>query len=265
MTMPLPWPSPAEVVGLPVDQLAMRLLWKLADAGSGHIHLRASFITEQANNVEIAERRRTTSGMMAVRGEDSLASHADYARAWAEAWDWLIAEGLLCRDVLPRRGGPPHPDAYFVTRRGFDIALRGVDALTLVGAQRQLATELHPHLEQRLRPLVAAGAFEQAAFDALREVEVLVFRLAGGPRDKSGGRLTTAKLMREAFSPNNGPLTDPQADPGEQVGVMELFAGAFGAVRNPLGHQQVRWSDPTEAAEFVLLADLLVRQLDRIA
>ena len=45
---------------------------------------------------------------------------------------------------------------------------------------------------------------------------------------------------------------------------MELFAGAFGAVRNPLGHNAVEWSDPTEAAEFVLFADLLMRQLDRV-
>ena len=46
--------------------------------------------------------------------------------------------------------------------------------------------------------------------------------------------------------------------------MMELFAGAFGAVRNPPGHRNVEWTDPTEAAEMVLLADLLMRQLDRI-
>jgi hypothetical protein len=28
-------------------------------------------------------------------------------------------------------------------------------------------------------------------------------------------------------------------------------------------HTEVEWSDPIEAAEYVLLADLLMRQLDR--
>ena len=46
--------------------------------------------------------------------------------------------------------------------------------------------------------------------------------------------------------------------------MMELFTGGFGAVRNPLGHRNVEWDDPTEAAEMVLLADLLMRQLDRV-
>jgi hypothetical protein len=46
---------------------------------------------------------------------------------------------------------------------------------------------------------------------------------------------------------------------------MELYAGAFGALRNALGHREVRWDDPTEAAEVVLLADLLMRRLDRAA
>ena len=46
---------------------------------------------------------------------------------------------------------------------------------------------------------------------------------------------------------------------------MGLFAGAFGAVRNPLGHDHVEWSDPAEAAEMVLLADSLIRQLDRVS
>jgi hypothetical protein len=69
--------------------------------------------------------------------------------------------------------------------------------------------------------------------------------------------------MRHAFG-EGGPLADPEADRGEQVGVMELYAGAFGALRNALGHREVRWDDPTEAAEVVLLADLLMRRLDRV-
>ena len=69
--------------------------------------------------------------------------------------------------------------------------------------------------------------------------------------------------MQSVFSSENGPLADSDAEPGERVGIMNLFAGAFGAVRNGLVHTEVEWADPTEAAEYVLLADLLMRLLDR--
>ncbi len=249
---------------MPVDQLAMHLLWRFADAGQAKAFRRVQFINEQAIEAQLAEHRG--GGQRAVHSAPSVSARPELALALAEAWAWLVSHDLLGQDPLPRGSSQQvHPDAYFVTRRGFDVAAAGTDGLGLVRAQRRLGVELHPQLEGRLRPLVSVGAFEQAALDALRHVEVLVSRLAGHPTDQSGAALTTAKLMRHALSPQNGPLTDPQADPGEKVGVMELFAGAFGAVRNPLSHRQVQWTDPTEAAEFVLLADLLVRQLDRIA
>ena len=45
---------------------------------------------------------------------------------------------------------------------------------------------------------------------------------------------------------------------------MELFAGAIGTFKNPPSHRQVDFADPTEASEVVLLADLLMRLLDRV-
>lgn len=115
-------------------------------------------------------------------------------------------------------------------------------------------------LARTLRPLIQAGAFEQAAFDALRQVEVRVREMAG---TKQSERLVTVKLMRYAFG-DEGPLGHLISEPGERDGLRDLFSGAFGAVRNPLGHRTVQWDDATEAAEMVLLADLLMRQLDHL-
>ena len=97
---------------------------------------------------------------------------------------------------------------------------------------------------------------------ALRAVEARVRDLCGTPRNGQGARLTGDKLMAHAFRPE-GPLADPLAEPGEQVGLMELFKGTFGAVRNVVMHTEAEWSDDIEAAEYVLLADLLMRLLDK--
>ena len=44
---------------------------------------------------------------------------------------------------------------------------------------------------------------------------------------------------------------------------MELFAGTIGLFENPTSHREVEFDDPTEASEVILLADLLMRVLDR--
>ncbi len=59
-------------------------------------------------------------------------------------------------------------------------------------------------------------------------------------------------------------MADATLDAGERVGMMELFAGAIGTFKNPPSHRQVDYEDPTEASEVVILADLLMRVLDRV-
>jgi hypothetical protein len=69
--------------------------------------------------------------------------------------------------------------------------------------------------------------------------------------------------MRKAFGPT-GPLIDPQVPESERSAVRELFTGAYGAFRNPASHRTVDLGDVTMASEVILLADLLLRMLDRV-
>jgi uncharacterized protein (TIGR02391 family) len=215
----------------------------------------------------LMEARGPRPAQMATRSDDLMHDYPRETVALAEAWQRLVLDGLIVNwpPKDPQFNSSGFGEMFQLTRWGRQVRARGDDAPALLAARRRLGVELHPRLAGRLRDSAAVGDFEQAALVALRAIEARVRELADDPRGGRGERLTGTALMQHAFAPDGGPLTDPDAERGERVGTMSLFAGAFGAIRNSLAHTEVEWSDPTEAAEYVLLADLLMRMLDRAA
>lgn len=218
--------SADHVVALPLDELA---LWVLAD-----------FQATQGWN---------WSNWLIGRQQGLYRGRPDALRALSEAWAWIINHGLVARTV-----GQTSAESVTISRLGEEALRRGASYLR---AAHRLDVELVPELEAQARPQFMRGDFEAAAFMAMKEVEVAV-RDVGG-LDTS---LVGTRLMQEAFRPG-GPLHQPDLDPGESVATMELFKGAIGLFKNPSSHRRVDFTDPTEAAEVVLLADLLLRLLRR--
>jgi uncharacterized protein (TIGR02391 family) len=257
------WLSDEEITELEVDVLGIHILRRLVEEGQGKKSQgRQSFI--EARTMQVHQSRRSPDrGMSATYSWEAMRAEPAVGRALAEAWEWLVGEELIALDpVALAVSDQASPDPYFVTRWGAEVAAEGTRALDLTRARRRLGLELHRVLRRPLGRLVRVGAFEEAAFVALREVEQRVGTLASHPTGRNG-RLRGDKLMTAAFN-EGGPLADPEAEPAEQQGQMNLFKGAFAAFRNPLGHRSVEFGDPTEAAEVVLFADLLMRQLDHI-
>jgi uncharacterized protein (TIGR02391 family) len=172
------------------------------------------------------------------------------ASAVAESLAWLRGRAFIAR--VP---GNASDAAIFVTPRGRGALAQG---LATVRAVEHLEAGLHPLLEQRVRRQFLLGEYEQAVFVAMKAVEVRVRSLAGLGDDMIG-----VPLMTRAFN-SDGPLTDPAVVPGERVGTMNLFQGAYAVLRNPAGHREVNYDDVTEAAEAVATASLLMRILDRV-
>ena len=69
-------------------------------------------------------------------------------------------------------------------------------------------------------------------------------------------------MMREAFKPSSGPLTDKSQNKGEQEALQHLFAGAIGYCKNPHSHRNTVIEDPAETVELLFLASLLLRIVD---
>ncbi len=171
----------------------------------------------------------------------------------SDAWAWLESHGFI---------GPhaTNTESTWVrlTDRGRAVA-DDKNALTKIWASDRLAGELDPALAGRVRAIFNLGDYETAAFAAMKTVEVEVRRLS-----RFEDSLIGVDLMRQAFRPDGGPLADASAHKGEQVAVMDLFAGAIGAFKNPSSHRTVTFADPIEASEVVQTADLLLRLLRRV-
>jgi uncharacterized protein (TIGR02391 family) len=180
----------------------------------------------------------------------SGAPQSEINLALAEAWAWLVAQGLL---VPAESGGL---DWRVLSRR----ARRFEDETEFAryAVARMLPKEsLHLRISNKAWSAFMRSEFDVAAFQAMKAVEVAVREASGLPNDLLG-----VKLMRKAFDPKDGPLTDMEAEEGEKDARSALFAGAIGSYKNPHSHRDVQLTDPSEAVEIIMLANHLLRIID---
>ncbi len=236
---------------LPVDELGLWLLRTLA-AEPQRTFRRASILDQLLNRA--GER---LPGDAIYRRPSAPDEVPHLAKALAEAWDWLAANGLIAEVVAGMFAGQLPLEGYsFITRFGERVAAHERPQEWL-SAERRLGVTLHPRLEDRARRQFVMGEFEAAALIAMREVEIAVRERACLPDTIVG-----TNLMNKAFA-DEGPLTDRGTPIAERQGLQSLYRSAISVFKNPASHRRVALDDPIEAAEVVLFADLLLRMLDR--
>jgi uncharacterized protein (TIGR02391 family) len=172
-------------------------------------------------------------------------------RALAEAWSWLIAQGLLV--YSPNSSGTL---AYFLSRRARKFTDETEFGRYAVARMLQRET-LHPRIAADVWMDFMRGKFDIAVFQAMKAVEVSVREASGLSPELSG-----VKLMREAFKPKVGLLADNAVVAAEQQARSDLFSGAYGSYRNSQAHRDVNLDNPVEALEIVMLANHLLRIVD---
>jgi uncharacterized protein (TIGR02391 family) len=228
------------LLSLEPEELAAKMLFLLRKRQGG--------LNSTLNNLEI---ELWPSGFTTESGYPGDKKN-EVALALSEAWAWLEAQGL----IVPAPGSSGGQGFRVLSRRARKIETEQQFASYKVA--RLLPKELlHRKIADSVWGAFMRGEFDGAAFQAMKGVEVAVRAAARLATDLIG-----VKLMRTAFAPDNGPLTDMTAEAGERQGRMELFAGAIASYKNPHSHRDVNLDDPYEALEIIFLANHLLRIVD---
>lgn len=149
-------------------------------------------------------------------------------------------------------------ETYFPTRTGFRIqknefVRRVVNNLTLSPNEY-----LHPVIKEKSLSLLNLNKKESAIVEAFKCIEVTIRKSAAYGNEKHG-----VNLIRQAFHPDTGPLTDMNLLYAEREAFSNYISGAFGLYRNPSVHRDVEMSWKVAFERLVVASDILKLVLAR--
>lgn len=146
-------------------------------------------------------------------------------------------------------------DILHPTKRG--IQFKESDFQKLIGKWTLVPSLLfHKIVLKNAWPQVEHSDFSDAVFKAFKAVEIETRKAASYPSEVIG-----VKLMRKAFDPEKGPLTDFTVPKAERQARADLFSGSLGLYKNPHSHREVEL-EFSEAFEMLLLASHLLNIID---
>lgn len=141
--------------------------------------------------------------------------------AVAESMAWLEHAGLSMPDPTQGSG----TSYRTLTRRGRQLQSRGTAAAFREAEVLPLGF-VHPQILERSHASFTRGDHDIAVFAAFKAIEVAVRKACGFPDGELG-----VPLMRKAFHPDNGLLTDKSVVAAEREAMSALFAGAIGVAK----------------------------------
>jgi len=142
-------------------------------------------------------------------------------------------------------------EVFFPTKYGFQFPEREfrrvIKEYTLMPQ-----TYVHPTIVKKSFSLLNIGEFESAVLQAFKCIEVAIRKKTGAPDELVG-----VKLIRTAYHPDSGALTDKKLPKSEREAFTNYIAGAFGFYKNPCSHRDVELDFMSAFDRIIVASDLL--------
>ena len=145
---------------------------------------------------------------------------------------------------------------YYPTKNGFRFAekefQRVVQQYALVPE-----TYVHPLIIKKCIPLLNSGHYESSVLEAFKTLEIGIRNSIDSSPEDVGVR-----LIRKAFNPEKGPLSDKNLPISERECFCNYLAGAYGFYKNPCSHRDVEL-DFISAFDRIVVASDLLKHIDK--
>jgi len=142
-------------------------------------------------------------------------------------------------------------EAFFPTKKGFRFPEREFRRVVKEYALMP-ETYVHPLIVQKSFSLLNQGQLESAVLQAYKTIETKTRERINATPEEYG-----VKLIRKAFNPERGPLTDYELPKAEREAFCNYIAGAFGFYKNPCSHRDVELDFISAFDRIVVASDLL--------
>jgi len=142
-------------------------------------------------------------------------------------------------------------EKYFPTKIGFRFLEREFKRVVKEYALMP-ETYVHPWIVRKSFKLLNDGQFESAVLQAFKTIETRIREKINADPENVG-----VKLIRKAFHPEIGPLTDYALPKAEREAFCNYIAGAFGYYKNPCSHRDVEMDFISAFERIVVASDLL--------
>ncbi|GAF72345.1 unnamed protein product [marine sediment metagenome] len=142
-------------------------------------------------------------------------------------------------------------EKFFPTKKGFRF-LESEFRRVVKKYALMPETYVHPLIVKKSFSLLNNGHFESAVLQAFKIIETRIReKISADPEDVG------VKLIRKAFNPENGPLTDYDLPKAEREAFGNYIAGAFGYYKNPCSHRDIDMDFISAFDRIVVASDLL--------
>jgi len=143
-------------------------------------------------------------------------------------------------------------NVYYPTKKGFHFPENEFEKVV----ERWRITpsvHIHPNVMGKSFELLSMRQFDSAVLQAFKCIEIAIREKCGFSDEDYG-----VSLIRKAFKPQTGSLTDYSVPVSEREALAHFIAGAYALYKNPCSHKHVEM-DFYEAYERIVVASKIMK------